>query len=143
MAQHGFLDRGRPRVGEVLRAKTAAGDIPPFVVVETGQNVRDAIALLHEHRVSQLPVVAAGDPDEIVGSVGERGLLKHAVDNPGLMGAAISDVMEAPFPSVSSGDPVREVVELLAGDRQALTVSENGRPVGIVTRADLLESLAS
>ena len=51
--------------------------------------------------------------------------------------------MEAPFPNVSTTDPVREAVELLSGDGQALTVSENGRPVGIVTRADLLESLVS
>jgi cystathionine beta-synthase len=143
MDQYGFLDRADQRVGEVLRAKTAAGEIPSFVVVETGQTVRDAIQLLHQHGVSQLPVVAADDPESIVGSVGERGLLKHALDNPGLMNVAISEVMEAPFPSVSSGDPVREVVELLAGDGQAITVSENGRPVGIVTRADLLESLAS
>jgi cystathionine beta-synthase len=36
---------------------------------------------------------------------------------------------------------VREAVELLTGDRQALTVTHEGRPVGIVTRADLLEAL--
>jgi len=143
MDQYGFLDRADQRVGEVLRTKTAAGDIPSFVVVQTGQTVRDAIQLLHQHGVSQLPVVAADDPESIVGSVGERGLLKRAMDNPGLMHVTISEVMEAPFPSVSSGDPVRDAVELLSGEGQAITVSENGRPVGIVTRADLLESLAS
>jgi cystathionine beta-synthase len=52
-------------------------------------------------------------------------------------------VMEPPFPAVSTTDPVREAVELLSGDRQALIVTEDGRPVGIVTRADLLESLVS
>jgi cystathionine beta-synthase len=51
--------------------------------------------------------------------------------------------MEAPFPAVATTDPVREAVELLSGEGQALTVNENGRPVGIVTRADLLESLVS
>ncbi len=130
-------------MGDVLRAKTRAGEIPPFVVVQTHQTVRDAIALLHQHGVSQLPVVSANDPDAMVGSVGERGLLKRAVDNPQLMSAEIADVMEPPFPSVAAGDPVREAVELLSGEGQAITVSENGRPVGIVTRADLLESLAS
>ena len=59
------------------------------------------------------------------------------------MGADIVDVMEPPFPAVSTTDPVREAVELLSGEGQALTVTEQGRPVGIVTRADLLESLAS
>jgi cystathionine beta-synthase len=144
MRQYGFLERSSDRtVGDVLREKTAAGEIPPFVVVQTHQKVKDAISLLHEHRVSQLPVTSSTDANTVVGSVGERGLLKRAIDNPGLMGTDIVDVMEAPFPAVSTADPVREAVELLSGDRQALTVTENGRPVGIVTRADLLESLVS
>ena len=144
MSQYGFLERSADRtVGDVLFAKTAAGEIPPFVTVQTHQKVKDAISLLHEHRVSQLPVVSGTDVNTVVGSVGERGLLKRAIDNPGLMGAEIVDVMEPPFPAVSTTDPVREAVELLSGEGQALTVTEQGRPVGIVTRADLLESLAS
>ena len=142
MNQYGFLAPvGGRTVGDVLRAKTAAGEIPPFVTVRTDQQVKDAISRLHEHRVSQLPVVA--DEGEIVGSVGERGLLKRAMDNPRLMAATIAEVMEPPFPAVNTGDPVREAVELLSGDRGALTVMQEGRPVGLVTRADLLESLVS
>ncbi len=144
MSQYGFLDRSEDRtVGDVLRAKTAAGEIPQFVVVQTSHKVKDAIGLLHEHRVSQLPVVAVDDPDRVVGSVGERGLLKRALEGPHLMGESISAVMEAPFPVVETADPVREAVELLTGEGQALIVAERGRPVGIVTRTDLLESLVS
>src|SRR5688500_6132799 len=144
MSQYGFLERTSDRtVGDVLFTKTAAGEIPPFVTVQTHQKVKDAISLLHEHRVSQLPVVSGTDVNAVVGSVGERGLLKRAIDNPSLMSMDIVDVMEPPFPAVSTTDPVREAVERLAGEGQALTVIENGRPVGIVTRADLLESLVS
>jgi cystathionine beta-synthase len=144
MSQYGFLERTSHRtVGDVLRDKTAAGEIPPFVTVQTHQKVKDAISLLHEHRVSQLPVVSGSDSTAVVGSVGERGLLKHAMSDPGMMSSDIVDVMEPPFPAVATSDPVREAVELLSGDRQALTVTEDGRPVGIVTRADLLESLVS
>jgi cystathionine beta-synthase len=144
MASHGMLERTSDRTaGDVLHTKQAAGEIPPLVVVETQQKVRDAIALLHEHRVSQLPVVSHTDPSTVVGSIGERGLLKHAADNPGIMGTPIVDVMEPPFPAVAASDPVREAVELLSGDRQALLVTEHGRPTGIVTRADLLEALVS
>jgi cystathionine beta-synthase len=144
MASHGMLERTSDRtVGDVLHAKQAAGEIPPLVVVETRQPVRDAIGLLHEHRVSQLPVVSHTDPATVVGSIGERGLLKHAADNPAIMGKDIVDVMEPPFPAVAAVDPVREAVELLTGDRQALLVTEAGRPTGILTRADLLEALVS
>jgi cystathionine beta-synthase len=144
MSQYGFLERSSDRtVGDVLRAKTMAGEIPPFVTVGTHQKVKDAISLLHEHRVSQLPVVSSSDPTTVVGSVGERGLLKRAMEGPNIMASEIVNVMEPPFPAVSTGDPVREAVELLSGDRHALTVTEGGKPVGIVTQTDLLESLVS
>ena len=131
MDSYGFLERPVDRtVGDVLRAKDAAGEMPPFVVVEPEQRVRDAIALLHEHSVSQLPVVSADDPHAVVGSVGERGLLRRALDAPAIMDQNIADVMEEPFPAVSMSDSVREAVELLAGERQALTVTDGGAADG-------------
>jgi cystathionine beta-synthase len=143
MAQHGFLTAtGEKMVGDLLREKHGMGDIPPLVTVESHQKVRDAVALFHEHRVSQLPVVSSHDRTSIVGSVGERGLLKRAINDAGMLDAEVAHVMEPPFPSVSVDASVREAVELLVGDRQALTVTQDARPVGIVTRSDLLESLA-
>src|SRR3954451_18692356 len=147
MRQYGFLERTVDlTVGDVLRHKSNSPHpptIPPLVTVETHSRVRDAIALLHEHGVSQLPVVSANDPYTVVGSIGERGLLRHAAQDAELLGAEIVDVMEAPFPAVAATDPVREAVALLVGDQQALLVTVDGRAAGLVTRADLLEALAS
>jgi cystathionine beta-synthase len=144
MRQYGFLERAPElTVGDVLAGKHGAGEIPTLVTVETHARVRDAVALLHEHRVSQLPVVSAHDPLTVVGAVSERGLLKHAMDDASLLSAEIVEVMEPPFPAVAAEDGVREAVELLVGEREALLVTDHGRPAGIVTRADLLESLAT
>jgi cystathionine beta-synthase len=143
MRQYGFLERDTElTVGDVLRRKHAEGEIPDLLTVETHAKVRDAVALLHEHRVSQLPVVSAQDPQTVVGSVSERGLLRHAMDDPALLGAEIVEVMEPPFPAVAAEDGVREAVELLADKREAVLVNMDGRAAGILTRADLLESLA-
>jgi cystathionine beta-synthase len=144
MRQYGFLERGpEATVGDVLRRKSDAGEIPPLVSVRTHDRVRDAIALLHEHRVSQLPVVSAHDPSSVVGAIDERGLLVRALEDPSLLGEEIIEVMEPPFPAVSTEDPAREAVELLSGSRQALLVTHEGRAAGIVTRTDLLEALVS
>jgi cystathionine beta-synthase len=144
MRQYGFLERGGDlTVGDVLRRKREAGEIPSLVTVQTHFRVRDAVALLHEHRVSQLPVVSANDPATIVGAIGERGLLRHAAQDPALLDAQIVEVMEPPFAAVSDQDPVREAVELLVGDQQALVVTQDGRAAGLVTRTDLLEALVS
>jgi cystathionine beta-synthase len=144
MRQYGFLARdAHLTVGDVLRRKRAAGEVPSLVTVQPHYKVREAVSLLHEYRVSQLPVVAADDTTNVVGAIGERGLLRHAASDPGLLDAEISEVMEPPFPSVDAEDPVREAVEVLAGDQQALLVVENGRAEGLVTRTDLLEALAT
>jgi cystathionine beta-synthase len=144
MRQYGFLERESTLVvGDVLRRKSDAGEIPSMVSVETHQRVRDAISLLHEHRVSQLPVVSPHDPATVVGAISERGLLKQTAADPARFNAEIVEVMEPPFAAVSTEDPAREAVELLVGDQQALLVIDRGRPTGIVTRADLLEALAS
>ena len=78
----------RPRRGAAGGRRTAPqarrGEIPPLLTVESHAHVRDAVALLHEHRVSQLPVVSSHDPHTVVGSVSERGLLRHAMDDPAL-----------------------------------------------------------
>jgi cystathionine beta-synthase len=143
MRQYGFLEReSELTVGDVLRRKHAEGQIPDLLTVETHAKVRDAVALLHQHRVSQLPVVSGQDPHTVVGSVSERGLLRHAMDDPALLGAEIVQVMEPPFPAVAAEDGVREAVELLADRREAVLVNMDGRAAGILTRADLLESLA-
>ena len=143
MRQRGFLERDAElTVSDVLRRKLEAGEIPSLVTVEPQFHVRDAIALLHEHRVSQLPVVSARDSLTVVGAIGERGLLRRAAEDPGLLDARILDVMEPPFRAVAGEAPVREAVDLLSGEQQALLVTESGRSVGLVTRTDLLEALA-
>jgi cystathionine beta-synthase len=143
MRQYGFLERAPElSVGDVLSRKHAEGEIPPLVTVETHARVRDAVAKMHEHGVSQIPVVSAHDPQTVAGSVTERGLLRRAVEDPSLLEAEIIDVMEPPLHAVPATDGVREAVDLLSGESEALLVTSDGRPVGIVTRADLVEALA-
>ena len=59
------------------------------------------------------------------------------------MDLEIAEVMEEPFPAVSVDRLGARGGGAAPGDRQALTVTEHGRPRGIVTRADLLESLVT
>src|ERR1700735_4475769 len=86
MRQYGFLERdSKLLVGDVLARKREAGEVPALITVQSHFRVREAVALLHEHRVSQLPVVSAHDPATVVGAIGERGLLKHAAANPAVL----------------------------------------------------------
>ncbi|MGZ4599198.1 MAG: cystathionine beta-synthase, partial [Oryzihumus sp.] len=78
MASYGFLKEvGQRTVGEVLHAKS--GDIPALVHTHPTETVRDAIEILREYGVSQMPVVNAEPPvmaGEVSGAVSERDLLE-------------------------------------------------------------------
>ena len=83
MDQYGFLERApTARSATCCARRRARARSRRSWSSRPHQTVRDAITLLHEHGVSQLPVVSADDPYTIVGSVGERGLLKRAIDDP-------------------------------------------------------------
>jgi predicted transcriptional regulator len=50
--------------------------------------------------------------------------------------------MDPPLPLVDAGATLDEAFALLSGATTALVVVRGGRPVGIVTKLDLLEYLA-
>jgi len=65
-----------PLVGDVLRGKS--GELPDLVHTHPSETLRDAIEILREYGVSQMPVVGAEPPvmaGEVAGSVTERDLL--------------------------------------------------------------------
>jgi cystathionine beta-synthase len=144
MRQYGFVEpAGALTVGDVLTHKLIAGATPTLVTVASDQPVRAAVALLHAHQVSQLPVVDASDGSKVIGSIGERGLLRHAASDPRLLDEPVTKVLEPPFATVDTDVLARDAAELLVGDKQALVIVRDGVPEGLVTRTDLLEALVS
>jgi cystathionine beta-synthase len=144
MRRYGFIERAQDLlVGDVLAQKAQSGQTPTLLSVSAENPVREAVALLHQHGVSQLPVVSGENGRQVVGAVRERGLLRHAAADPSLLDVQVEQVMEPPFPSVSIEDPARAAIELLVGDQQALLVTRDGEPEGVVTRTDLLEALVT
>src|SRR3954447_1155375 len=141
MADYGFLHGGGQTAAEVLHRKSRS--IPPLVHVHPDETVRDAIAVLREFGVSQVPVVKAEPPlaaAEVVGAVAERELLERAFADPAVLSRPVGEVMDRPLPTVGGGEPVELTVSRLE-KASAVLVLDNGHPVGILTRSDLLEFL--
>ncbi|MBU6245133.1 MAG: cystathionine beta-synthase [Actinomycetales bacterium] len=143
MRAYGFLRAdGERSVGDVLRDKSGA--LPPFVHTHPTETVRDAINILREFGVSQLPVVRAEPPvmaAEVVGSVVERDLLDGLFTGSAQLADAIESHMSPPLPMVGSGDSVQAAVHALQS-ADAIVVVDDGKPAGVVTRQDLLGYLA-
>jgi cystathionine beta-synthase len=145
MRQNGFLDRlGPARVREVLAAHdTGDGAVPSLVAVEVGRTVGEAIDLMQRYNISQLPVVDGSNGDrQVVGSIAERTLLDRVYRDPAVVTAPVSAAMDPPFTSVSADAPLDEAFTPLLNGEAAVTIIDGDRPIGMITRADLLEYVA-
>ena len=130
MADYGF-PTGRPQhetVRDVLTRKGAR--LPEFVHVHPNETVRDAIDILREYGVSQMPVVQAEPPvmaAEVVGSVVERDLLDALFDGRARLADSLEPHMSPPLPMIGAGEPVEAAVAALH-DADAAVVLDDGKP---------------
>jgi CBS domain-containing protein len=145
-----------PRIPE--RATIAARNIMTRAVVSVGlhTSVHDIARLMSEHKFGAVPVV---DDRKVVGIVTEGDLLRReeigtepsycsvGSSDPSCEkshGRYAHDVMSAPIVSVGEGATLAEIAELMEGKHiKHVPVLEEGRLVGIVSRADLVRTLVA
>jgi cystathionine beta-synthase len=140
MLVHGMFDGAArpPTAGELVAARS--GEVPALLSVSPEQPVADAIALLQRFAVSQLPVI--GDAGDVVGSVHERTLLDRAMrDGRGALESPTAELMSDPLPVVQSARRLDDVYNDLQSS-PAVLVADGNVPIGVLTRADVLEWLA-
>jgi len=116
--------------------------LPDVVVARTTETVGAAIARLQEYGISQMPVSEDRDGARLaglVGSVSETGLLKRAFRDPGIVERTVGEVMDPPLPQVREDATLDEAFALLEGGEHAVLATRGERPVGIVTKLDVLE----
>ena len=153
MRENGFLDRLSisARVRDLMVKVNR--EMPVMVTVPSNKTVRQAIDLLQQYNISQLPVTRPGagdnngqgpfaDVHEMIGSIQERNLLERVFRDPSLIDAKVEGIMDPPFPLVDVAEEVERVVPALLANNSAVLVEEGGQPVGLITRSDLLEFVA-
>ena len=134
MRENQMLEPEKGTLGTVLGTKS--GDAPVVVSVGPGTTVRQALRLMSQHDVSQLPVM---DGANCVGSVSDWSLSAKSLDNSKLLDMTVNEVMDPPFPMVDAAQHVESVAKLLSKANPAVLVRRDGTVQGIVTRSDLLQ----
>jgi len=152
MLEYGFLERTAPAptVAELLRAKHAeTSEVPPLVTISSHQKVGEAIDTMQRYSISQLPVIRANGGDgelgtlaDVIGSLQDRDLLDRVFKDGDALHEDVAAAMQPPLATVEASSSVDEIVAALTGRTNAVVVAEQGRPIGVVTRSDLLEYLA-
>ena len=110
---------------------------PDPIKIQPETSLRRAVELLIENNISGLPVVDADD--KIVGVLGDWDLVKIFYPT-GVQ--TVRTVMTHDPTTISVDEPLVEVFDyLMSHDFRRVLIHENGKLVGLVSRADLMPPL--
>jgi cystathionine beta-synthase len=138
MRENQMLEPERLTVRDLVERKDGAA--PSLVSVGRDAPARDALSLITEHDISQLPVC---DDDECVGVVSESTLMTRIIEDPGVLQKPVSALMDAALPVVDSDSPLPAAGRLLTRQNPAVLVRVDGKLTGIITRYDMVRYLTT
>ena len=145
MRRNGFFEEAQTlTLDDVLAARKTQ---EPVVAVAPDATLAEAIAMMMQHGISQMPVL---DGATVVGSPRERGVLNHLIGDAGARDRPVRDVMAAPLPVVRRSVHLDNLTATLDGEAGAVLVQDDvsgdGAPPAafhIITRSDLIAALAA
>jgi cystathionine beta-synthase len=143
MQSYGFAQVSVEKtVADVLSSKTGA--LPDLVHVHPSDTIRDAVQILTKYDVSQVPVLTAEPPvvmGEVIGSLNEAEILDHVFSGRAQLTDSVGNFVGRALPLIGVHEPVSAARTALAAT-DALLVTEDGKPLGVLTRHDLLTFLS-
>ncbi len=134
MRENGFLTPEKITVKYILDGKKK--DIPPIVYVTPKNTVRNALDLIKEHNVSQLPVF---ENDKCVGAIDESIVMRLIIEDSSTADKPVAEIMDHPFPELQTEDRVTQAIDLLTRKNAAILVKEKNKYIGILSRYDIIE----
>lgn len=133
------------RISDALEENTEQEEITaeevmkkPIISIKPSDNIKKAIKLMEAHDISQIPVLKYKKP---VGSLAEETIIRKISSGGNLfklVNENVEKIMEDPFPSVGPDADIETILHLLEHN-PAVLVLKKGDPVGIITKADLLQ----
>jgi len=140
MREHGFLDEADTLSAERVVARRVASGAPALVSVTADTTLGDAIDVMGQHGISQVPVTRN---DEVVGGLIEQSILRALIADPDARAHLVSDLMGPPFPIVEGSSSVQILARELGADSPAVLVRRPDGQLGILTRSDLIGTLGT
>ncbi|MGL4422102.1 MAG: cystathionine beta-synthase [Gemmataceae bacterium] len=119
-------------VGDLLRLR---GERPLYTITPAA-TAADAIHMLRNAGISQLPVLRDGLP---VGSIQEVTLARILHDHRDPSQVSVEEIMAKPLPQMDVATHIDEAYRLLLAGNTGVLATSDGEVMGIVTRIDLID----
>jgi cystathionine beta-synthase len=139
MIANGFLSEGKRRAtaGDVLRSKRP---LPPLITVKDTDVVKNALDLLRQYEISQIPVMRG---HEQIGSINDVAVMQAVFDRADIIHKPVSEVMGRPFPVLDQSEEIERAYKLLTLANPAVVVTDEDEPIGVLTRQDIISYLSA
>ncbi len=136
MKDHGFLDERKfATASDIIKSRSQKREL---LSVPSDKTIGEAIALMNQFGVDQVPVV---EGEDFVGSLSDGKVLKSLLQNPALRDKPVSEVMDDPFPFVSPNQTLDVMSSMLSPELKALMTRGVDNEPYIITQSDLLMAM--
>jgi cystathionine beta-synthase len=119
-----------------------------LVTIEPTNTVSEAVELMKKYDIEHIPVMnarlngSAGQGSGPVGAISETTLFMKVFSDPEIKNATVESVMEKPFPVVEFDTPVERLGSLMNKENGAVLAKDETGAYHIVTKYDVIQSLA-
>ena len=111
-----------------------------LLTAQSGETLEVAVGRMKENGISQLPVL---DNGRLVGIVTEHDLLGRLVEGCATLSSAVAEVMFRSVNTVHRDQDAGCLLEIFSRNEIGLIVDDSGALVGLITKMDLVETLAA
>ena len=133
MMERGFLDV------KTFKDLVSGRGAKKLVSIKPEQTVADAIDLMKKFDIENIPVM---NEEGIIGSLSEGGLFNKIIGNPEIKEQIVKMVMEKAYPIVAFETPVERLSSLITKENGAVISKDESGNFHIVTKYDIIQSLA-
>lgn len=110
-----------------------------LVTIEPTATVAQAVELMKKYDIEHIPVVKDGNP---VGALSEGGLFQKVFNDGDIKSATVETVMERAYPVVAFDTAVERLGSLINRENGAVLAKDEKGDYHIVTKYDVIQSLA-
>jgi cystathionine beta-synthase len=132
MIERGFLDV------KTFKDVISSRGTKRLITIEPSQTVAEAVELMKENDIEQLPVM---NGDGLIGAISEGGLFQKVFDNPDIKHSKVADVLEPSLPLVAFDTPVEKLSSLINRGNGAVLAKDDAGNYHIITKYDVLQAL--
>src|SRR4051812_13196958 len=133
MLERGFLDVKTFK--DIVNARAGK----KLVTIQPTHTVAEAVELMKKYDIEQIPVM---NGNGILGAVSENGLFQKVFSDPEIKNATVESVMEPAYPVVAFDTPVERLGSLITKENGAVLAKDEKGDYHIVTKYDVIQSLA-